>query len=150
VLATSPKIISCISRTVSPSDRRERREVLAAYGSLRREGAGAEVGGHVVTGASARVEERGVTVAVDDQEPRVGELAGHGDRVLQRRGRVSGVADHPVRANLPVRRRKLLGGVINEYKQPHNRDREFPGQTNATSFGAVQGTGRPWCPASPV
>src|SRR5438874_11223209 len=79
---------------VSAGGRCERRQVLAAYGSLRREGAGAEVGGHVVAGASARVEERGVTVAMDDQEPRVGELAGHGDRVPQRRGRVGGVADH--------------------------------------------------------
>ena len=37
---------------------------------LRREGAGAEVGGHVVTGAGARVEECGMAVAVDDQQPR--------------------------------------------------------------------------------
>ncbi len=56
------------------------------------EGAREEVGGHVVTGACARVEQCSVAVAVDDEEPGVGELAGHGNGLPERNERVARIA----------------------------------------------------------
>jgi putative transposase len=48
-------------------------------------------------------------------------------------------SDEPVVTPLdaPIRRRKVLGGVINEYHRAHRRSNEFPGQPAAMSFGAV-------------
>lgn len=42
--------------------------------------------------------------------------------------------------NAPIRRRKMLGGVINEYHRRHRGSCDPPGQPTATSFEALQGS----------
>jgi Integrase core domain len=80
----------------------------------------------------------------------LGEYTDHynGHRPHQSRRQRPPDSDEPVVRPLdaPIRRRKVLGGVISEYHRRRRRCYESPGQPTATSFGAVQGLS----PAAPV